>query len=246
MQDTDLVDTEQIHTEEIQDIISKPPAWLLRWGITCFFAVLLLIVGLSALVRYPDLVKTKLSINAVNPPKQVAALVSGKLVKLLVNNGQYVTVNQPLASIENMAGKYVLTSANAGRVLFNGIIEEGELLETGQPLFYVAGINEQFFGEIAIPQYSMGKVKVGQQVLIKLQSYPYEEYGIVTGKLSYISEIPAKDGTFIAKISFGANKFSRLNKPVNLRYGMQADAEIITDETSVLKRILGNLLKILY
>jgi HlyD family secretion protein len=32
---------------------------------------------------------------------------------------------------------------------------------------------------MAIPQDNMGKVKTGQEVLVKLKSYPYEEYGIL-------------------------------------------------------------------
>ncbi len=30
-----------LHTEDMQDIITKVPSWLLRWGITVFFSVLL-------------------------------------------------------------------------------------------------------------------------------------------------------------------------------------------------------------
>ncbi|RVU00437.1 HlyD family efflux transporter periplasmic adaptor subunit [Mucilaginibacter limnophilus] len=237
-------DTEQIHTEEIQDIISKPPSWLLRWGISSFFAVLLLIVSISALVKYPDLVKAKLRISAINPPAAITATAPGKLIKLLVHNGQHVMINQPLASVESPVGRYILIAINAGQVWFNGIVEENKLLASGQPVFFLCSNNEKFFGEVYIPPYSMGKVKVGQQVLVKLQSYAYEEYGMITGNVSYISEIPAKDGSFIAKIDFGSNKFSRLHKPVQLKYGMQADAEIVTDDTSILKRVLSNLFKI--
>ncbi len=54
--DSELSPEELIHTEEIQDIISVPPSWLLRWGISIFFGVLALVVAASSLVSYPDVV----------------------------------------------------------------------------------------------------------------------------------------------------------------------------------------------
>jgi len=40
---------------------------------------------------------------------------------------------------------------------------------------------------------NMGRVKVGQEVLIKLKSYPFEEFGMLKGEIKYIADIPYKD-----------------------------------------------------
>jgi len=42
------------HSDEMQDIIAVPPSWILRWGVTLFIGVLVLIVALSAIIKYPD------------------------------------------------------------------------------------------------------------------------------------------------------------------------------------------------
>ncbi|HTD40790.1 MAG TPA: biotin/lipoyl-binding protein, partial [Mucilaginibacter sp.] len=91
------------HTDDMQDIITKVPSWILRWGITLFFGILVLIIGLSALIRYPDIVNASLKIDSPNSPKPVVAKVPGKLVKLLVNENAAVTLGQPLAYIESTA-----------------------------------------------------------------------------------------------------------------------------------------------
>src|SRR6185437_8074326 len=104
--------------------------------------------------------------------------------------------------------------------------------------------DENFFGEINIPQYNMGKIKIGQKVLIKLKSYPFEEYGLIIGHLSSISEVPINDSIFISKVSFDKNLFSRTKVKIKLQYGMQANAEIVTDDVSLLTRITRNLTKI--
>ncbi|MGY0041097.1 hypothetical protein [Pedobacter sp. NJ-S-72] len=55
---------EVVHSPAIQQIITSVPSWLLRWGIFIFFVLLFLIIGLSAFIRYPDIVKTTLKIDS--------------------------------------------------------------------------------------------------------------------------------------------------------------------------------------
>jgi len=45
------------HSEEMEDLISAPPSWMLRWGVTTFFIVLLALAGLSFYIRYPDIAR---------------------------------------------------------------------------------------------------------------------------------------------------------------------------------------------
>lgn len=47
-----------VHSEEVSEIITAVPSWILRRGITLIFLVLLSIVLMSALIRYPDIIKT--------------------------------------------------------------------------------------------------------------------------------------------------------------------------------------------
>jgi len=71
----------------------------MRWGISIFFAVLILITGLSFLIRYPDLVATHMVIYA-EKSSPVNSKAAGLLIKILVRNGQKVKKDQPLAFIE--------------------------------------------------------------------------------------------------------------------------------------------------
>jgi len=81
---------------------------------------------------------------------------------------------------------------------------------------------------MAIAQSNMGKVKKGQEVLVKLKSYPFEEYGMIRGKIKYIAEVPYKDSVFMAKVDFKIKNSSDLKRPIHLKQGMMADAEIVT------------------
>lgn len=91
------------HIEEIQDIITIPPNWLLRWGITLFFFIIIMFIVLSAFIKYPEIVKAQLKIQSPNSPKQILAKIPGKLAALLVKDNTFVKKGQPLAYIESTA-----------------------------------------------------------------------------------------------------------------------------------------------
>lgn len=71
------IEKENIHSEDLQEIIAKPPSWLLKRGISFILLTVLLILGLSVFIRYPEIVTTTLRFSTTNAPK---VLVS-KLVK---------------------------------------------------------------------------------------------------------------------------------------------------------------------
>ena len=85
----------------------------------------------------------------------------------------------------------------------------------------------------------------GQVVLVKLRSYPFEEYGMIRGKIRYIADVPYKDSIFISKVDFKIRNSSDLKKPIHLKQGMMADAEIVTQDATILQRLSRSLFKII-
>nr|WP_294942624.1 HlyD family efflux transporter periplasmic adaptor subunit [uncultured Mucilaginibacter sp.] len=415
------------HTDDMQDIITAVPSWILRWGITLFFCIIVLLIGLSAFIKYPDIVKAQLKLSSPDVAKPVVPKITGKLIKLLVANDERVAAGQPLAYIESTADhkkvlellaqlklvqaqaasgkvidqkqfseagngglgelqawyqafaqayltylasvdngfllkkrgylqkdiiglnkqtaqleaekalqqrdlniaeeeysmhkklaqqkvetpaelrqqeskylsrkapllqidaslisananylskqkevleldnqvveekskflqalnslisqaedwkyKYILSASQAGKVSFAGIIQENQVVSSSQEVFYINSQNAAFFGEVNIPQNNLGKVKEGQGVLIKLKSYPFEEYGMLKGTISYINDVPFKDSIFTAKVILRSNTTSDLKRPIHLKQGMTADAEIITEDATLLQRLTRNVIK---
>ena len=154
-------------------------------------------------------------------------------------------LNSLVSQAEDWQSKYILTASQAGKVTFAGIIQRNQVLAPNQEIFYINPGNEQFFGEMAIPQNNMGKVKEGQQVLVKLKSYPFEEYGMIRGKISYISDVPYRDSIFISKVDFKIKNSSDQKRPIHLKQGMMADAEIITQDATIFQRLTRNIIKVI-
>lgn len=413
---------EDIHSEDLQEIISKPPSWLLKRGITFIVLTIFMIFGLSFFIRYPEVVTVSMKFNTSNAPKVLTSKVNGNLVRILVKDGTIVEKNTNIAYLESVADhdqvlsfldkmkkvrsgtlgvtdlkdiltptelelgevqnsyqnfylaylnymainkegiyqkrksfiqnevsnidkqsqrmqegfdlqkkelalaeeeyakyqiladkkvisqlelqqkealllakrqsipqtentiisnqnnrlskdkeisevnnqmfeeekkfyqslntfisdaenwkkQYVISSPSNGILIYGDFLQENQLVKMGDELFYVNANKNDYYGEILIPQVKSSKVKVGQDVLIKVQSYPYQEYGYLRGKINYISDIPIKDSVFFSKVTLTRNEQDSV---IKLKPGILADADVITEDQSIFKRIWLNLTK---
>jgi HlyD family secretion protein len=138
--------------------------------------------------------------------------------------------------------KYLLKAPVAGTVTFTGFFQESQEMKTGTSLFYVQPPNTTYFIEMQIPQYNFGKVKISQEVLLKFQAYPYEQYGSVIGKIEYINSTPSDSG-YLAKVSMPYGLVTNYKKPLQFKNGLTTQAEIITENMRLLERFYNNLTK---
>jgi multidrug resistance efflux pump len=92
---------EEMRSEEVQELLTRQPAWALRWSITVIGLTLVAIFYITWLVRFPDLVPASFTLTSVNPPKMALARSSGRLARLLVTDGATVSPGTALAYLES-------------------------------------------------------------------------------------------------------------------------------------------------
>lgn len=95
-----LVDIE-LRSEEVEEVLSAPPAWLVRWGLSVIMLLILLLLVVSNLVQYPDVISGEVMLTTQNPPVKIVANSSGKLSKLLKSEGDSLFLGEVIAEIEN-------------------------------------------------------------------------------------------------------------------------------------------------
>ena len=93
----------ELRSDEVQEILSRPPKWIVRWGITIVFFVVIVIVTGSWFFRYPDIISANIVLTTENPPAPVLAKSTGKIQNLFVSNEDIVKKNQVIGVIENPA-----------------------------------------------------------------------------------------------------------------------------------------------
>lgn len=92
-----------LRSEEVQEILTNPPVWIVRWGITLIFICTCILLALAFLIRYPDFVSAKVLITTEQPTEQIISRYSGALANIYVENGDTVNSGQRLAIIRNTA-----------------------------------------------------------------------------------------------------------------------------------------------
>lgn len=90
-----------LQAPELDEILTRPPASLVRWGITLLFGLGLLLGAASWFIRYPDVVRGRILITTEQPPVRVYSRATGRLVHLLVSDTATVAAGQAVAEIEN-------------------------------------------------------------------------------------------------------------------------------------------------
>ncbi len=93
----------QLRSEEVQEILTRAPNWMIRWGTVLIFGIIIMLFFVSWLIKFPDVISTQIVITTNIPPEKLIAKVSGKIKAILVVDKAVVATNEPLAIIENSA-----------------------------------------------------------------------------------------------------------------------------------------------
>jgi HlyD family secretion protein len=93
----------ELRSEEFQEVLSRVPSWILRWGITLVFVILAgLLIG-SYFFKYPDIITAPIVVTTENLPVDIVAKTSGRIDTLFVTEKQQVVKNQLLGVLESTA-----------------------------------------------------------------------------------------------------------------------------------------------
>jgi len=158
-----------------------------------------------------------------------------------VNLGRNVTQSfyQLKKAIRDWELAYTLKSSIAGEVSFLQIWTENQNITAGDNVFSIIPTTEKgYVGKVKAPALNSGKIKVGQQVNIRLFNFPDREFGVLTGKINNISLVPDKDGNLLIDVTFPKGLQTSYKKQIPFQQEMKGSAEIITEDLRLIERIL--------
>jgi multidrug resistance efflux pump len=100
----------EIKTDEVNELLTAVPKWIIRWGVTIIFGIMLSTLILTFFIKYPETLPASITITTTNPPITLVAKTSGKIILLPVKNNQLVKATTVLMVLENPANyKHVLS-----------------------------------------------------------------------------------------------------------------------------------------
>lgn len=129
MKETEKEEYEKIElrSNEVQEILSRPPKWIVRWGISVILVVIVVIIVGSWFFKYPDVVTSPVVVTTENPPAPVLAKVTGKIQNLLVTDKEMVFEDQVIGVIENPANYQEVVKLSDKLNQFKAHFESGQI-----------------------------------------------------------------------------------------------------------------------
>jgi multidrug resistance efflux pump len=143
------------------------------------------------------------------------------------------------AAIATWENRYVLITSVPGKVSFSSVWNENQSVTSGELVMTVVPlVPGRIIGKVKLSMEGAGKVKEGQQVIIKLAHYPYLEFGMLQGKIESIAAAP-DESIYMVQVSLPDSLITTYGKTIIFRQEMQGKAEIITEELTLMTRILN-------
>ena len=153
---------------------------------------------------------------------------------------------QLAAQIAQWRQQYVLEAPVAGRVTLVNYWSGNQHVAVGDKLASIVpdGATE-VIGRLQVPSAGFGKVKVGQGVNVKLNGYPYMEFGVLRGRIRSLSAVPeqiqTQSGTAIAytaEVIFPDGMTTSYRRELPMIQRMDGTAEIVTEDMRLIERFI--------
>lgn len=157
-------------------------------------------------------------------------------------------VAQLLTEIQTWEMNNVLIAPVNGKVTFTNYWVANQNITVGDEIFNIVPTDKgETIGKAILPIARSGKVKIGQKVNIRFENFPDNEFGIVRGTVQNISLVPSKgkDGNnYIVEIRLPEGLLTTYNKELPYLPEMVAQADIVTEDISLLERFFMPIRKV--
>ena len=145
--------------------------------------------------------------------------------------------NRLRGEIDVWDADYVLRAPAAGVVAFYDFWSDQQFVTAGRQVFLVVPPTTQLIGRMPVSQGGAGKIRPGQTVRVRLDDFPYKEFGIVTGRVQSVSMV-ARDGANLVLIDLPHPLVTSFHRQIEFRQEMTGKASIVTEDIRLIGRVL--------
>ncbi|WP_333597102.1 HlyD family efflux transporter periplasmic adaptor subunit [Chryseobacterium flavum] len=160
----------------------------------------------------------------------------------------YNSYNDLINKIRAWKRAYLITAPIEGKVQYLSFLKNNQYINHQDPIFAIIPISNKVNGQMMISDFGSGKIKENQDVLIRLNNFPHEEYGVIEAKVMKISFVgntvktangeEKKYMVDLAILSSGGS--------VLLSDGVSGEGEILTNNKKLYERVLEKILLTFY
>ncbi|WJG11199.1 HlyD family efflux transporter periplasmic adaptor subunit [Aliiglaciecola sp. LCG003] len=192
--------------------------------------------------------------NLLNDAKiqvsQLPFLLTSKLADL---KQSISTIKQKYIDLDAKRS-YTILAPTAGRV--TALQKEiGRVLSPQKMLMAILPEKAIFEADLFVPTHSIGFIRSDQKVNLRYKAFPYQRFGIYSGKISKITNIilspneingpmSIHEPVYRVTVKLDSQSVNAYGNQLKLQSGMLLDADIILDELSVVDWLLDPLFRV--
>ncbi len=150
---------------------------------------------------------------------------------------------------DNLLGKialwkeqFTIVAPYGGKVSFQNVWGKGQRISTGEIISSIKPDSMiTVIGRLKVPSSGFGKVQVGQDVNIKLNGFPYLEFGIIKGRVKFISSVPERTSNglyYTVDVTLPRGLISTYHQTLPFVQDMDGTAEIITEDMRLIEQFI--------
>ncbi len=160
--------------------------------------------------------------------------------------GLRLATEQLSSDIKTWERDYLLVSPINGLVNMMGFWSNNQNVLSGETIFTIQpAIQTSPIGKALMPVQGSGKVKVGQRANVRLNNFPDQEFGYLSGIVQNISSTPNSNGFYVVEISFPYGLTTNYNRKLPITRQMDGSAEIVTEDIRLIERFFNPIKRLL-
>ena len=149
-------------------------------------------------------------------------------------------LNHLKSRISSWENTYLIRSPISGTISFYKDWENGEFVTKGEEFATIVPSESAIYGVCYVNQEGYGRIKTGQIASIKLNDYPYYEFGKLDARVSFVSNLNREQGYYV-KLNIGKKLVTRYNNEINFNREMIGTADIVTKDLSLFDRFINQI-----
>lgn len=170
------------------------------------------------------------------------------ILNLILQNQNSINAQKANEEIQKIAvGEQTLVSPVDGIVKTMEINTVGGVVVPSQTVSTIVPDNSQMIVEIDVQNRDIGYIQNGQEVVMKLDTFDFQEYGKLEGTVVFVSPDAVWNDmygwVYKAKIAIDEEKFKQNNPSTEIGVGMECTAEVKVDERRIIEFFLEPLVE---
>lgn len=181
------------------------------------------------------------AVSFMGNPQAVCAAENGAVGALWSKTGEEVKDGQKILSLKETAAgvnlqQQEIAAPTGGIILWQQELLPGDLVVAGERLAVVYPPSPLGV-KVFLREQELGRVQPGMPVRISLDAYPYQNFGVIKGKVKEFElqnqPLPGKEMQVVVLIAI-----EEIPDQMKLQPGLAANVEIIMGETRLLQKLL--------